>query len=220
MPSIQVRNPLDALMPLLLRGERELYREREVIYYPGAVSDSVFFVETGHVKVSYLDSTGKRLILSLRGPGDLVGEGALMGEERRRHFVQALEDSVLVRMDRHSLSSWLQRNPDAFQGFLHWLGGRIQELERLAVDIAFRDIQARLSRKLLQLSEDFGVRGPEGVLIGFRLTHKDLSEMIGSARENTTLALNRLEQEGLLSKSRYRIVIRDEEALRRKCKLG
>jgi len=48
------------------------------------------------------------------------------------------------------------------------------------------------------------------------VTHKDLADMIGSARENTTLALNRFAREGILDKSRYRIVIKNEAGLRKK----
>lgn len=220
MPSVKVRNPLEVLEPLFSRGERELYRDREVIYYPGVASDSLFYIESGHVKVSFLDTSGKRLVLGLRGPGDLVGEGAIMSEERRRHFVQALGDTLLVRLDRDLVASWLRRNPEATFALLQWLHRRRMELEELLVDVAFRDIPSRLSRKLLQLSEEFGVPTDEGVLIGCRLTHKDLAEMIASARENTTLALNRLEQEGILDKSRYRIVVKNREGLKRKCRLG
>ncbi|NOX44127.1 MAG: Crp/Fnr family transcriptional regulator [Caldiserica bacterium] len=220
MPSVQLKNPLEALEPLFAKGERELYRDREVVYYPGVASDSVFYIETGHVKISYLDTSGKRLVLALRGPGDLVGEGALMGEERRRHLVQTLGDTLLVRLDRELVVSWLRRHPEASSYLLRWLHEKIVELEELLVDLAFRDIQSRLSRKLLQLSQEFGVRTEDGVLIGCRLTHKDLAEMIASARENTTLALNRLEQEGIVDKGRYRIVVKNEESLKRKCQVG
>lgn len=218
MPSVKVQNPIEALEPLLLRGERELYREREVVYYPGAPGNSVFFVESGHVKLSFLDTSGKRIVLGLRGPGDLVGEGAVMGETRRRHFAQALEDTVLVRLDRDRVTAWLRSHPEALLAILEWIRGKVLELEELIVDLAFYDIQTRLSRKLLRLSEDFGVRTQKGVLIGFRLTHKDLAEMVGSARENATIALNKLEQEGVIEKSRYRVLIRDEEKLRRRCR--
>ena len=83
-------------------------------------------------------------------------------------------------------------------------------------DLAFRDIQARLSRQLLKLSDEYGVETKDGILIGFPVTHKELADMIGSARENTTLALNRFEREGILDKSRYRIVIKNEAGLRKK----
>jgi len=94
---------------------------------------------------------------------------------------------------------------------------RMSEFEETLEDLAFRDIQGRLSRQLLKLSNDYGVKTDEGILIGFQITHKELADMIGSARENTTLALNRFAREGILDKSRYRIVIKNEEGLREKC---
>ncbi len=93
---------------------------------------------------------------------------------------------------------------------------RIREYEEALEDFAFKDIQARLSRQLLKLSDEYGVKTKEGTLISFQLTHKELADMIGSARENTTLALNRFEREGILDKSRYRIIIKNEEGLRAK----
>ncbi len=220
MPSSQVKKPLEGLEGLFLKGERELYRDREVIYYPGAWGDSIFYIKSGHVKISLLDTTGKRLVLGIRGAGDLVGEGALLGEERRRHFVQALGETLLVRIERDRALSWLKHNPEASLQLLRWIYGQMVELEELLLDVAFRDIKSRLSRRLLQLAKEFGVRTEGGVLIGFRLTHRDLAEMIASARENTTLALNRLEQEGILDKSRYRIVVKNEESLKRKCEVA
>ena len=41
--------------------------------------------------------------------------------------------------------------------------------------------------------------------------------MIGSARENTTMALNRFAREGILKKRRYQIIIKDVEGLKEKC---
>jgi CRP/FNR family transcriptional regulator len=93
----------------------------------------------------------------------------------------------------------------------------VREFEETLEGFAFKDIQARLSRQLLKLSDEYGVKTEEGILIGFQLTHKDLADMIGSARENTTLALNRFAREGILDKSRYRIVIKNEKGLRQKC---
>lgn len=42
--------------------------------------------------------------------------------------------------------------------------------------------------------------------------------MIGSARENATIALNLLEREGIIDKRRYRIIVKDEERLKEMAK--
>ncbi len=202
----------------LFAKEGELLRvlARETIYHAGSPSNSVYFIQTGKVKLSYLHPSGKRITLGLRGPGDLFGEMALVGEQRRRHHAEALEDGELYRMNREVFLLLARRYEQLYPALLEAFGRWVQELEEIVEDLAFRDIQARLSRQLLRLSDEYGVKTKNGILIGFRLTHKDLAEMIGSARENTTMVLNRLEREGILDKRRYQIVIKDLEGLKEK----
>ncbi len=217
MQNLQEKWLIEGIEPLLEQGEREEISGRETIYYPGTPSSSVYFVEEGKVKLSYLDPSGKRITLALRGSGELFGEMALVGERRRRHHAEALEDSVLIRIPKEVMISWIRDRPEVLYQLLQLFGLWIRDLEEIVEDLAFRDIQARLSRQLLRLSHEYGVKTKDGILISFRLTHRDLAEMIGSARENTTMALNRFAREGLLSKRRYQIIIKDPEGLKEKC---
>jgi CRP/FNR family transcriptional regulator len=217
MQNLQEKWLIEGIEPLLEQGEREEISSRETIYYPGTPSSSVYFVEEGKVKLSYLDPSGKRITLALRGSGELFGEMALVGERRRRHHAEALEDSVLIRIPKEAMISWIRDRPEVLYQLLQLFGLWIRDLEEIVEDLAFRDIQARLSRQLLRLSHEYGVKTKDGILISFRLTHRDLAEMIGSARENTTMALNRFAREGLLSKRRYQIIIKDPEGLKEKC---
>jgi len=202
---------------LLDQGEREEIPARETVYYPGTQSTSVYFVEKGKVKLSYLDPSGKRITLALRAAGELFGEMALVGEQRHRHHAEAMEDSVLIRIPREKMLAWVRDRPDVLYQLLQLFGLWIRDLEEIVEDLAFRDIQARLSRQLLRLSHEYGVKTKDGILISFRLTHRDLAEMIGSARENTTMALNRFAREGILKKRRYQIIIKDVDGLKEKC---
>ncbi len=202
---------------MLDQGEREEIPARETVYYPGTQSTSVYFVEKGKVKLSYLDPSGKRITLALRAAGELFGEMALVGEQRHRHHAEAMEDSVLIRIPREKMLAWVRDRPDVLYQLLQLFGLWIRDLEEIVEDLAFRDIQARLSRQLLRLSHEYGVKTKDGILISFRLTHRDLAEMIGSARENTTMALNRFAREGILKKRRYQIIIKDVDGLKEKC---
>jgi len=209
---------LPGIEPLLEQGDREEVPSRETVYYPGTPSDAVYFVEKGNVKLSYLDPTGKRLTMAIRGPGEMFGEMALVGEQRRRHQAMVVDESVIVRVGRDVCLAWLRERPDVLLEILQLFGLWIRDLEEIVEDQAFRDIQTRLSRQLLRLSHEYGVKTKDGILIGFRLTHRDLAEMIGSARENTTMTLNRFEREGILDKRRFQIVIKDLEGLKEKCR--
>jgi len=188
----------------------------ETVYHPGTLSTTVYLVEKGRVKLAYLDESGKKLTLSIVDEGEIFGEMCLVGEKQRRHLATAIEDSILRCIPKRIFSEAINADPANVAVLVRHFAHRMHEYEETLEDLAFRDIQARLSRQLLKLSNDYGVETKEGILIGFPVTHKDLADMIGSARENTTLALNRFEKEGILNKSRYKIVIKNEAGLRKK----
>jgi len=188
----------------------------ETIYHPGTTSTSVYLVEAGRVKLAYLDESGKKLTLTILNAGEIFGEMCVMGEGHRRHLATTIEDSLIRCVDRKTFAKIVNADAANLRMLVRHFAHRMREFEETLEDLAFRDIQARLSRQLLKLSDEYGVETKDGRLIGFPLTHKELADMIGSARENTTLALNRFEREGILDKSRYRIVIKNEAGLRKK----
>lgn len=212
-----VKDKVDFEHMLKELGESTQVERGDTVYQPGSPSNSVYIVEEGRVKIAYLDESGKKLTLVILDPGEIFGEMCLVGEKQRRHLATAIEDAVIRRVAREEFTEALQQDPLHFQLLLEHFAKRMREFEETLEDLAFRDIQARLSRQLLKLSDEYGVETDEGILIAFQLTHKELADMIGSARENTTLALNRFAREGILDKSRYRIVIKNEEGLREKC---
>lgn len=213
----RVRWVIPGIEPILELGERFRVSPRDAIYRQGDPSTTLYFIESGTVKLSYVDPTGKRVSLPPRGPGDMFGELSLIGERRRNHYAEALDEGVIIQIYREHFLGFVRSQPGLLLQLLEVFGQRIRELEGLVQDLAFRDIESRLSRQLLLLSSEYGIKTKNGILIGFRLTHRDLAEMIGSARENTTMVLNRLARQGLLDKRRYQIVIKDIEKLREKC---
>jgi len=217
METTQTRSLLTRDNPIWAEGDRIRVLARETVYHPGTPSTAVYLVDEGRVKLSYLHPSGKRITLALRGRGEVFGVMALVGEKRRRHHAEAIEDSEIIRVERDTFMFAARRRPEVFADLLGVFGLWVQELEEIVEDLAFRDIQTRLSRQLLRLSDEYGVKTKHGILIGFKLTHRDLAEMIGSARENTTVVLNRFEREGILDKRRYQIVIKDVEGLKEKC---
>jgi CRP/FNR family transcriptional regulator/CRP/FNR family cyclic AMP-dependent transcriptional regulator len=194
----------------------KLYKKGEIIYQPGDEDDSIYYIKEGRVKLAYLDESGRKLTLAILGGGEIFGEMVLVGQRRRELLAQAIEDSRIYEIEKGRFLELIQREPWLALKVLELFGQRTREIERKLEDLVFKDIPTRLSRQLLKLIEEHGRRTPEGIEISFKITHKELADMIGSARENTTSALNLLEREGILDKRRYRIIIKDEERLREK----
>jgi len=101
------------LPPLVLellasRMEERRYRPGEYLMRQGDPGDGLLVIAEGIAEVVVTDPRGERIVLSRAGPGEIVGEMALLTEERRTTDVVAVGDLkalVLKAKDFHSLAA-------------------------------------------------------------------------------------------------------------------
>ncbi len=215
-PTAEEKRLIRELKRLFARRQGRRYHKGDVIYQPGDIDDSLYYIHSGKVKLAYLDESGRKLTLTILGEGEIFGEMVLIGRKERDLLAQVLQDAVIYEIERSRFLELLREKPELALEVMELFGRRTQEIERKLEDLVFKDIPTRLSRQILKLIEEHGVETREGVQIDFKITHKELADLIGSARENTTSALNRLAKEGILDKKRYRIIVKDEERLKEK----
>ena len=75
------------------------YRAGDRIYEAGNRADGVYAIVKGAVELRNLGENGEETVLTL-GPGEHFGDGILVGEDRRRSTVRALEDSKVLVLER------------------------------------------------------------------------------------------------------------------------
>ena len=59
----------------------------------------------------------------------------------------------------------------------------------------------------------YGVKEPQGILIGAAFTHADLAHMVGATRQWVTISLKRLQERGVVICRKSRIVVRRPDVL-------
>lgn len=212
-------NFVDVLTPQELEELRRTmrsvaYRAGETVYFPGDPSDTLYTLHHGRVRLAYLDESGRRLTLAIINPGELFGETALTGEQKRRWIAETLEDTVVCIIHKGDFLRLAHNNPRLALKITTLLGERLVEIENKLEDLLFKGVNARLARTLLQLSQKYGESEADGVRINLKLTHEELAHLIGSTRETTSLALGELERQGLLHKQRGTIIVKDLERLK------
>ena len=87
-------------------------------------------------------------------------------------------------------------------------GRGVQHLVSLVEDLSFRNVTGRVAKILLEYAGD-------GTDEKQRLTQQEMAAMIGTAREMVGRSLKTLEEEGTIRLDRHRIVIADQEALKK-----
>ncbi len=188
--------------------KRELKR-RQTLYFPGDPADTLFAVLYGKVKVSRLSQDGKEVGLWIVGPGNTLGELALVHPGPRDTFAETLEDTTVLILPIGEIAALMRTDPGFTFRVARLIGQRLRDVEDRVEDLAHRGVPSRLARVLLRLAQRYGRSEANGILVSLSLGHQDLANQIGSTRETTTLALNAFKRQGWIEIAPRRLLIKD-----------
>ncbi|MCA9074058.1 MAG: Crp/Fnr family transcriptional regulator [Planctomycetaceae bacterium] len=183
------------------------FPKKSVVYLPQDAANSVYVVAEGRIRLVSITPEGKEAILAFFEPGDLFGELALLDAEPREEYAEAVLPSTVIAIPRESVEEVMGCNSSLTLAITKLIGWRRKKLERRLRNLLFRSNRERLSGLLWELTERYGRRIVEGLLIDIKLSHQDLAGLIGVTRESVTLALGELQSEGVISVGRQRIVV-------------
>ena len=71
------------------------YRNKEEIFAQGDASNAMFYVESGHVKLTVASKGGKKAVLAILGKGEFFGEKCLLKGSRRTTTATSLQRSTI-----------------------------------------------------------------------------------------------------------------------------
>jgi len=169
----------------------------ETIYDQGEAARSLFYAQSGRIKLRVTSDGGKEAIVSILGPRDFFGESALL--ERARYFSAAVvvEDAVITAINASVMRSALQNDPKFSERFTTHLLYRNGRFEADLTDQLFNSVEKRLARLLLRLAE-YGCEGTTAT-IPISLTQEALAEMIGATRSRVSKFMNDFRRLGYIS---------------------
>jgi CRP/FNR family transcriptional regulator, cyclic AMP receptor protein len=175
-------------------GKVARFRTGAVIYSQGDPCDSVFYVQTGGVKLQVVSHAGKEAIVAVLGPKDFFGEGALTGQPVRMASAIAMSSSALLVVERQQMVGLLHEQVALSDRFLAYVLARSIRVEADLVDQLFNSSEKRLARTLLLLAR-YGRRDiPHRVLP--RITQEMLAEMVGTTRSRVNFFMNKFKRLG------------------------
>jgi CRP-like cAMP-binding protein len=102
----------DALTALAQKAFTRKLAKDDVLMRKGDPGDSLFLIHNGWVKIVTLDSKGDELIINKCGPGETIGEMALLDRGTRSATVIALEDAEVLELKQDVFQEVLDRRPD------------------------------------------------------------------------------------------------------------
>ena len=125
------------------------YDKDQIVFSQGDPADTVFYIESGEVKVTVVSEQGKEAVVAILRTNNFFGEGCLAGQARRIATVAAMTDSVIVRLEKAAIVRVIHQEPAFSEMFIAHLLGRTIRVEADLVDQLFNSSEKRLARLLL-----------------------------------------------------------------------
>lgn len=211
---------LEQLDAVAARTRERLVPAGTVVIAQEGPGDAVFLIVEGSVKVFRAQAEGGEVILSVLGPGEVVGELSVADPHERWASVATLEDSRVLWMEGDSFRRLLEDVPPARTGLIELLCRRVRLADDRLETLAALDVEGRVACVLLSLARQHGEAKPGGgTRIPIPLTQADVAAMTGASRVRVNQVLAKFRRHGWITlDGRRRMSVQDALALKSRCR--
>lgn len=188
------------------RGFTRRFRRGAILFHQGDSASSVHVITSGRVAVRLLTEEGETVTVAVAGPGDVLGELALLTPEGRRGATaEALDDVETTVIDRSTFGELRATTPGLTDRLVALLAERVRHLDEQLIEALHVRADVRVVRRLDELAVLYGDLVP--------LRQEDLAGMAGTTRATVNRVLARFARSGVLDLQRSQIRILDRVAL-------
>ncbi len=202
------------LAKLTERITHKNYKKGQIIFFEGDVSDKLYVINKGKIKIFKYTREGKEQILYILSEGDFVGDLSLLKKDEFKFNAESLEDSNICVLTKDDFDGMIKENPEIALEILQVVYDRIVKLENLIQSLSTKDIEARVAGLLLNFAKDFGVYRGDVIELELPLSREDIANYIGVTRETISRKLGSMQDQGVIELvGTKKIIINDIEEL-------
>src|SRR5688500_2497910 len=192
-----------------LGGESVELEAGAAVHEPTDSAANLYFVRSGQVRIYQVGPDESARLVEILGPGDWFGAAALARATTYDTRAVAVSPTTVWQVPAEQLLALLSRQPELATAFIAQLADKLQQAREDAACLVFDDCNRRLIKTLLHFSRSAAAtRREDGVCL--RITHQQLAQAVGAARETISLALTTLRHKKLLRTGRNQLFFNPE----------
>ncbi len=206
--------PEPLLAELERRGRFFNVARGETIFYEGDEPDRLLLVVAGTVKIARTLESGKEFIVDILGPGETLGEVALLDDMPYPASAAAHADAEIFALPRADYDALLERHPELARATIRDLAGRLRQISRRIKDVSGGNVDYRIAHLFLTLADRLGQVEEGRTCIPLALSRKEIADLVGTSVETTIRILSRWQKEGIVETRKEGFCILDEQRLK------
>ena len=192
---------------------RNCYRST-VLFSEGRAAQGVYVLCTGSAKVSICSAEGKKLIMRIARPGDVLGLYAGLTGRPFEATAEMVEPGRVGFVSRQDLLTLISKQESFGLGLVQLFSEQFREfVDHTRMLQLSESATEKLARLILKWSRDFGELTTGGIRLQILLTHEEIAQLIGASRETVTRLFSVLKRDRIIGLRGGLMVIRDSAAL-------
>lgn len=188
---------------LLAATVRRTYGDSEFVYLQDDEADHLYFVVSGHIRLSYLMEDGSAILYAILPPGESFGELGVFENNSYCDMATAVGVSVVAGVSARVFKALGEKHPELNTALARLVARRYRSYITLMQNLSLKTLPARLAQALLRLVDQLGTRSNyrncSASYVGAMVTQADLGLMARGARGNVNRALKSWERLGWIA---------------------
>ncbi|BCS54992.1 Crp/Fnr family transcriptional regulator [Geobacter sp. SVR] len=172
------------------------YKKNSIILMEDDSKNYMYVIFSGKIKVVRVNPDGKEQILVIRKRGDFFGEMTLLDGKAQPATIVAMEDATVGLISKSDFEQFFMKDENVLKQIIALLCERLRESWMLLRVLSLSDAETRVRAVLAHISSVYGVKDLRGIIIPFKLTHKEIADHAALTRETVSRLLSRLSQSG------------------------
>ena len=187
-------------------GAKLSFEEGQHVYTTGDLHPYLYLIETGRFSFSRIGKSGRRGTFAIMGAGGSFGLYPLFLGIPMVYHCECIEPATIARIDRDSLNSLIDSDPDVRWAVINSLSRRLKRVTLALHDERMLPLRHRLALRITEIAN------PDGSV---PLNQTELADFLGVSRFALNKALKQFKEAGLITVGYGRIQIVDKVGLQR-----
>ncbi|MDE2598002.1 MAG: Crp/Fnr family transcriptional regulator [Rhodocyclaceae bacterium] len=180
--------------------------KNDFVFHRGDPCNGLHVVAVGHIKLAVPAANGQQKVIDFFGPGDAFGEAFMFLDKPYMVEAQALDDSLLIWIDKQDIYNAIDRDPSFARRMLAGLSLRLHTLVKDIETVNLQNATQRVVAYLLSQPR-------EADETRFPFNKGLIASKLGLTPETLSRLLHQLAEAGLIEVSGKRVQIIDSAAL-------
>jgi CRP/FNR family transcriptional regulator len=206
-------NPQEKMAAYFSESKIYQWKKKDIILQPGDDMQSIFFLKSGYVRMYNSLSDGKELTVNIFKPQTYFPLFLAFENIENTYFYQAMSQVHIQKASKNEVMNFVRSHNDILFDFTKRMTigfhGLLSNLEKQLSGSVHR----KVCSTLIMLTQRFGKQTSQGFIIMIPLTHQDIADLTGIARETASVELSKLQTKGCILFSHQTICIKDMRLL-------